>query len=646
MQRFKSNCAVRLTWACAVLPAVMLAVAPSAAAGADAPSMAQFIKMRWPTNGALAPDGTFYHIHNPDGLYQLYRQAPGANEAAKLTKFADGMSGYALSEDGKWIVVAAAVGGNEQDDLYLLDTATGELAPLLVDSETVFGSVVWRRDSRAFAYRANKESKSDFHIYIYDLDRRESKRVFDQAGSNYPADFNRDASKLVVGRTHSSTHSQLFEVDLASSEVREITPKDEAWAFSPLGYTADEKHFLVATDYRGDLTNVRRIDLATGEITPLTPDLDRHEADGAIFNEDRSILAVLLNEDGYRTLNLRRMPDLEPIPGPKLAQGLIGNIDFTGDQMLVSLDNANTPGVIYRWSPSEPDRPAVALTQPDTQGIDVSTFTLPQLVKYKSFDGLEVPAFLYTPPGYTAGTKIPFMISFHGGPESQYRPAFSRPFQYFLSRGFGVLAPNVRGSSGYGKKYLEMDNYKRRMDSVMDGVWSARWLVQNGYTEPGMIGAYGGSYGGFMVVATVAQAPKLFGAACNVVGIVNFKTFLERTKDYRRALREAEYGPLSDEAFLESISPIRLVDQIETPMLIAHGRNDPRVPVFEAEQLHEELTKRGRTVEMLIFDDEGHGFRKEENRIVFHEKLADFFDKYLKPAKADAAKTAPAESTQ
>jgi len=611
----------------------------------EPPTIAQFMKIRWPVSGALAPDGTFFCINNPDGVDQLYRQPPGAAEMTRLTEFPDGISGFSLSHDGRWIVVSAAVGGNEQFDLYLLEATGDQLEPLLVDSETVFGAVLWRRDARGFAYRANKEVKRDFHIYTCDLATRESKCVLAEPGNWFPADFNRAGDRLMVVKQHSATHAQLFEIALNTGQKREITPAGEAWSFEPVGYTADEKQFLVATDYRGDLTNLRSIDLATGAISPVTPEFDHLEADGALFNEDRDILAVLLNEDGYRTLHLRKWPDNTALPGPPLAKGLVGNIDFCGRDMLYSLSNANTPGIIYRWSPHDPGKSPIALTSAQTQGIDVGAFTLPRLVKYKSFDGLEVPAFLYTPAGFAPGEPIPFIVSYHGGPESQFRPGFTAHFQYFLSRGFGVLAPNVRGSSGYGKKYLELDNYQRRMDSVMDGVWAARWLVQNGYTEPGKIGALGGSYGGFMVVAAVAQAPKLFGAACNVVGIVNFRTFLERTKDYRRALREAEYGPLADSEFLESISPIRLVERIDCPMLIAHGRNDPRVPLHEAEQLHAELVRLNRPVELLVFDDEGHGFRKLDNRVAFYEKLAHFFEKHLKPA-ADTARTSTAEPPQ
>jgi dipeptidyl aminopeptidase/acylaminoacyl peptidase len=193
-----------------------------------------------------------------------------------------------------------------------------------------------------------------------------------------------------------------------------------------------------------------------------------------------------------------------------------------------------------------------------------------------------------------------------------------------------VLAPNVRGSSGYGKAYLEADNYKNRQISVNDGVWAAKFLVDGGYSEPRKIGAWGGSYGGFMVMAVITEAPGLFGAACNVVGIVNFETFLRQTKAYRRHLREAEYGPLSDPAFLRSISPIHRVDRIETPLMLAHGLNDPRVPVGEAMQVAVALKRRGVDVEELYFPDEGHGFRKEANRLLYLEQAVRFFEKHLR----------------
>jgi dipeptidyl aminopeptidase/acylaminoacyl peptidase len=454
--------------------------------------------------------------------------------------------------------------------------------------------------------------------------------VVGEPGDWTPADFSADGRRLLVQKTTSATHHQLFEADLERGGHREITPAGEAWAFDPVGYARGDRECIAITDYRGDKSAFVSIDLAGGKITRLFPQFDAFEADTGELNAERTVLAACLNEDGYRTMHLFAMPERRPLDLPKLPRGMVGNIEFCGDRMLYSMDNANTPGVIYQWTMGKGGEAPKALTTPDTQGIDVSRFRLPELVKYRSFDGLEVPAFLYLPAGYRQGEKIPFVIEYHGGPEGQSRPSFNRIYQYLLSRGYGVMAPNVRGSSGYGKKYLEMDNYKKRMDSVKDGVAAAKWLVEQGYSRPSQIASYGGSYGGFMVMATITEAPEAYGAACNVVGIVNMQTFLERTKDYRRKLREVEYGPLSDPAFLKSVSPIHRVDRIRVPLLIAHGDNDPRVPIHEARQLYDAMKKLNRPVEILTFPDEGHGFRKEKNRITFAETLAAFFDRHLR----------------
>ncbi len=603
-----------------------------AALASDGAGIEPFIKMRWPGGASLAPDGTLYFVFNPDGISQLYKVAPGKTQkdAVKLTTFPDGIGGYDLSENGQWIAITAAVGGSEQSDLYLMDSATGKIDALFVNPKVVYQSTLWRRDSKAFAYRSNETSSKDFHIYVFDVAARQGKKVLAAEGSYAPADFNREGTKLVVSKYNSASFSQLFEVDLTTGESREITPKGEEWSFESVGYSADEKTFLVNTNYKSDLMGIHTIDLRSGEIKPLLSDLSGKEVDFGVFNEDRSVMAVGVNEDGYRTLHLRRATDYSPMAGPELARGIVGNIAFRGKNMLYSLDNANTPGLIYKWEMDKPGTKGAALTEADTQGIDVSKFRLPELVQYPSFDGAKIPAFVYVPADYEKGKKIPFLVQYHGGPEGQYRPSFNRAFQYFVSRGYGVIAPNVRGSSGYGKAYIEADNYKNRDKSVKDGIWAAKYVIEQGYTEPRMVAAWGGSYGGFMTMAVITEAPELFGAACNVVGIVNFETFLEQTKDYRRALREVEYGPLTDREFLKSISPIYKVDRITTPLMIAHGLNDPRVPVGEAMQVAVALKKRGTDVAELYFPDEGHGFAKEDNRLLYYQEMAKFFDRHLK----------------
>jgi dipeptidyl aminopeptidase/acylaminoacyl peptidase len=614
---------------CLLLLAGCAITGSAATTGADIDT---FMQIRWPAAAHLSPDGSLYYVYDPDGIFQLYKVPPDKPQAnaVKLTTFEDGVSGYSVSDDGKWMTVTAATGGSEQDDLYLMNAATSQMETLFTDPDVVYGNAVWRRDSRAFAYRANDESPSDFHVYYMDLQDRTPRKLVSGSGFHYAADFNGNGSRLVVGKFLSATHSKLFEVTVATGEIREITPPDEQWAFSPVGYSADDRTFLVTTNYHGDLRSLKAIDLETGAINDFLPELQGLELDGAVMNEDRTILAVLVNEDGYGALHLYDAEDYSPRPLPEMAKGVVGNVTFTGPYMLYSLNNANTPGIVYKWNVNKPDGPPVALTEADLQGIDVSEFLLPKLVHYESFDGEKIPAFLYLPPGYKKGRRIPFVIHYHGGPEAQWRPTFARSFQFLMGKGFGLMAPNVRGSSGYGKSCLEADNYKDRYKSVQDGIYAAKYLIDQGYTEPKSIGAWGSSYGGFMVMAAITEAPELFGAAVNVVGIVNFETFLEQTKSYRRELREVEYGPLTDRAFLRSISPIHKVDKIETPLMLAHGLNDPRVPIGEAMQIAVALKKRGLEVEELYFPDEGHGFAKEENRLLYFRQMVDFFSRHLR----------------
>lgn len=594
-------------------------------------SLEQFIRIRAPIAGQLAPNGDYYYIDRQDGVHQLFRRPVGRTSARALTSFADGVNAYTPSPDGRWIAVTAGYGGDEQFDIHLIEAATDKLTGVLVDRETVFGSVVWNRQSSAFAYRANTTSKEDFYIYVYDVQSGTSREIWNKPGYWSPVDFTRGGDKLVVSRFVSAAESYLWEVSVGGADARPITSLEESWAFEGVGYAPDEDRFYAVSDHQGDRLTLQEIEAQSGYIRPLLPGMADHEVDAAVMNEARDVMAVTFNVEGFGRLHLYRVPGFEPIEGPVVPDGVVGGVQFQGNEIVFALTNARTPGATYRWMLGAESREPRLLSQGDAQGIDVSKFRLPELVHYPSFDGLQVPAFLYVPADYQPGRPIPFIISYHGGPEGQFRPRFSEYLQYFVSRGFGVLAPNVRGSSGYGTPYLEMDNYKSRMDSVRDGVAAARWLIDQEYSAPKRIAAYGGSYGGFMTMAVITQAPELFGAACNYVGIVNFETFLERTRSYRRKLREVEYGPLEDAEFLRSISPIYLVDRIETPLFIAHGKNDPRVPLHEAEQLRDALTARGRSPEFVVFDDEGHGFQKEDNRIVFYSRLAGFFERHLRP---------------
>lgn len=624
---------------CAQILIVSAVVCSSASVQGQAPDIERFMKIRAPNSPTLAADGTLFVRDWPDGVNQLYQRREGRNAGApmeRLTDFPDGLNSYSLSPDGRRIILSAAIGGNEQTDLYLLDVASGEISPLLVNPSIVYGFQVWLRDSSGFVYTANDESSADFHIYRLNLENNQSTKLLARAGNWSASDITSDGKRLLVGQFISASHANAYELSAETGELTKLDIGGNETFNEAAGYLPGETAAMIVSDHEEgiprvfvrELPIVRTLHRTPREPFKPMPQIDAFEIEGGAINEDRTLGAVVYNEGGYATMRVVRLPSFEPIEMPEIERGLTGSVDIRGTTVTFTLSNARTPGLSYAFdaaSRGELDQ----LTIAQTQGIELSKFTLPKLVKYPSFDGVEIPAFIYTPPGHSPGTAIPFVVNYHGGPEGQSRPGFTALTQYLLASGYGVMQPNVRGSTGYGRDFHMMDNYRKRWDSVKDGVEAARWLVKNGYAEAGRIAAYGGSYGGFMSVACVIEGADVFGASINVVGIVNFKTFLEQTKDYRRKLREAEYGPLSDPEFLASISPLNRIDEIKCPMFIAHGLNDPRVPVGEAMQLAVGLQRRGYDPELLFFPDEGHGFAKLDNRLLFAKRMVKFLQETI-----------------
>jgi len=638
-------------------PAPKSAATP--AAPGKGPGIAAFMKIRTPGSPVIAPDGTMYVRDWPEGIYQLYRvegsSAGPDSKMVKLTNYPDGLAGYSLSPDGTKILLYAAQGGNENTQADLLrvgkDMGPSTIQPLLANPKVQHAVNAWLPDSSGFIYTANDASPNDFYIYRYDLAPTggttpgTSIRLLGKEGSWSAADITADGSRALVAQYRSISDSSLHELDTKTGTLTDLTPKasDAATvAVEPIGYLPGETSILYTSDAEGGLNRLYMRDLKGGQVSKPISEIEAHEVGGVGMNKEKTLLGVATNEDGYGVLHLYRLPNFESVPLPAIEKGVASGADMRGNRIIWTLSNARTPGLAFTYEVPTSGKTvgsAKQVTFADTQGIDLSKFPLPELIKYKSFDGTAIPAFVFLPPGYKKGTKIPFVINYHGGPEGQSRPAFNATIQYLLSEGFGVMQPNVRGSTGYGRDFHMLDDYKNRWNSVKDGVDAAQWLVDNGYASPGKIAAYGGSYGGFMSVATIVedqervdsgkQKQRLFGSSINVVGIVNMKTFLEQTSGYRRKLREVEYGPLTDPDFLSTISSIQRLDKINVPMLIAHGLNDPRVPVGEAMQLAVGLKRRGLDPVELYFPDEGHGFVKLDNRLLFAERMAKFLNETI-----------------
>ncbi len=605
--------------------------AASSAVSTSSPSIEKFLQVRAPRSVSVTPGGRVYAIDWAEGVNQLFSRPVSRGpdgEMDQLTNFEDGVSGYAVAPDDNSIIVSAAIGGSEQNDLHFLDAKTGELRTIFSDPNVVYGFQVWLRDSSGFIYSANDESKSDFHLYLYDLDSENSQKLLAKSGYWYAADATEDASRIIVGQYRSVADASVYELDATTGELTNLNLGAGPTYNSPVGYLLGERDVLLISDVGDGRRKLFVRTLADGKVNLAVQAPGDWDIENASLSHERDYLAAGFNENGYRPMRLYKTPGFTEIRTPKLDQGIATVSEIREGMALYSLSNARSPGEAFLYDIEDRHAPT-KITTAQTQGLDLSSFTLPTLIEFKSFDGLTIPAFLYIPASYKPGKLLPFIVHFHGGPEGQHRPSFSATTQYFISQGFGVIQPNVRGSLGYGREFHQLDNYKKRWDSVRDGVAAAQWLVDNNYAERGKIAAYGGSYGGFMSVACVVEGGDLFGACVDVVGIVNFKTFLEQTRSYRRKLREAEYGPLSDPEFLASISPINRIDEIKAPMLIAHGLNDPRVPIGEAMQLAVGLQKQGYDPEQVYFPDEGHGFSKLANRLVFYDRVVGFLKEHI-----------------
>jgi len=591
------------------------------------PDIETFMQIGYATSPELTKDGkTLYFETGFTGVDQLYR-LDASGWPYQLTFLSDGIMFYSLSPDGEKAVVGAATGGDEQAQLFLVDTKTGRITRLTSKPEIRHGSPTWFPDNQKIYFYSNQTNLKDFHIFSMDLKTKNQELVFEFDGWNSVADISEDGKYLLVYHVPSNVNNDIYLVDLTSLKAENITPHEGDYEFDYPNFSKDAKTvYLVSNNNKDGIKRLAKIDVDTKKLT-FWGEESNWEVEGLSISPDRRYLGWVINEEGYGKPRMWDLMQKREVPAPDVKGRIYGaSFSDVGSIAFAFTSPTKTTDIwIWDWNKKELRK----ATHSVMAGIDPSLFVEPTLIKYKSFDGLEIPAFLYLPPN-CQGKPVPFVIHAHGGPESQYRPSFARHFQYLILNGYGILAPNIRGSSGYGREYVMMDNYKKRLDSIKDIAEGARWLIEKGYTSTDRLAIKGGSYGGYAVMAALTEHPDLFAAGIEEIGIVNFVTFLQNTRAYRRALRESEYGPLTDPEFLKSISPIHKVDRIKAALLVIHGENDPRVPVGEARQVIEAVRAQGGEVDSLIFPDEGHGIAKLSNRLVAYRKMVDFLDKHLK----------------
>lgn len=554
----------------------------------------------------------------------------------QLTFFSEPISGASICPSPKknGFLFTKDKGGSEVYQLYFFDIDSGNFE-LLTDGYSKNGNGVWNNKGDAFVYPSIKRNNKDYDIYLFFADRKKKeKRILKGKGLWFPIQWSADDRYVTIGHFCSINECFLYYLEVETGVLTEISVEKNVachggeWNKSGTGvyYTSDQDSqfrqlFLYNTRDRTKRNLSPEIHWNV-EILNLSP--------------DGNTLAFTVNENGISRLFLMDTSTnayraIETIPGGQIS-GLKWHPD--GQRLALSLNTPVSPADVYVLNVSS--QTLKQWTFSEVGGLNKKIFVEPELIHYPTFDdvngsGRHIPAFYYRPLGQPG--PLPVLIYIHGGPESQYRPAFSSIFQYYLNElGIAVIAPNVRGSTGYGKSFLKLDNGYKREDSVLDIGKLIDWIEGQPELDPERIAVMGGSYGGYMVLASMTHYNDRLRCGIDIVGISNFVTFLENTKSYRRNLRRVEYGDERDPRMrehLESISPTSNAHKITKPMLIVQGLNDPRVPASEAEQMLNKIRKNGSEAWYLLAKDEGHGFRKKFNRDYYNKAVILFLQKYL-----------------
>ncbi|MYL66282.1 S9 family peptidase [Halorubrum distributum] len=594
----------------------------------------RYLNVRNAGGADLGPDGRLSFLLDTTGTGQVWSVREPESWPEQHTFFEESVSFVDSSPERSEAVFGMDEGGNERAQLYRLDYESGAITNLTDMPEAKHRWGGWDSTGDRFAFASNRRDEAVFDVYVQGRDETgdDAELVYEGDGWLSVAGWSPSDDRLIVHEAHSSFDHDVYTLDLATGDLTHHTPHEGDVRYSGPEWGPDGEGVYLVTDRDTDTLRLEWLDLETDEFA-VVADGGEWNVDGVAIDDESRRVVYSRNVDGYTELTAGELvaPDrIDEFPDPDLPDGVAGGVSFgpDGDRFAVtatgSTHNANvyvveaTTGEAERW------------TRASTAGIPADTFVERELVHYPTFDGREIPAFFSVPETEPPESGYPVVVDIHGGPESQRRPSFASVTQYLLNNGYAVFEPNVRGSSGYGKAYSGLDDVENRMDSVKDVREAVGWLHDHPEVDPDRVVAMGGSYGGFMVLASLTEYPELWAAGVDIVGIANFVTFLENTGDWRRSLREAEYGSLeADREFLESVSPINNIESIEAPLFVLHGENDPRVPVGEAEQIVEEAREQGVPVRKLIFDDEGHGFAKLDNRIEAYREIVDFLAEHV-----------------
>jgi dipeptidyl aminopeptidase/acylaminoacyl peptidase len=626
---------------------------PNPSQPAPDPELVRYLGIKGNGAGRFSADGKWFAFSTGwTGVSQKWLMPVDGGFPRQIT-YGDDATAYCdfSFHDPNLMIMGGSAGGNEREQIFTIHPDGTGQTPVAYDPAVFHNFGDWSRDGRWIAYDCNKRDEKFFDVYVQEMSPSgapvgEPRGVFVKDGIHGAGSFSPDGTKLIVDEALSNVDNNVYLIDLTTDAYFLLTPHNGEANFGNFTW-ADNNTVYLTTNENREFMAIARMDVSntkvflTKSMAPkyevvLAPEMD---VEGFNISDDGRIIGYSVNDGGFSRATVASLPGFTPLtgangqalPAPKVPSGLqsIGRFDRQGRYLVLQCSSPGSgPGDMYRYDLRSGE--TVRLTYASMGGLDPASFVEPKLIKYKGYDGLELSAIWYEPKGPKPAGGWPVIVEAHGGPEGQTRAWFDPQAQLYLSKGVALLAPNPRGSSGYGKTFMTLDNIENRQKSVDDYAAAFDWLVAEGHADPARIAITGGSYGGFVVLASLVSYPDKWCAGVDSFGIANFISFLENTAPYRRPLREAEYGFLEkDHDFLVRISPLNSVEKIKAPLLILQGANDPRVPLGEAQQMHDALAARGHDVGLIVFPDEGHGWQKLENRAIAWQREIEFLGRIM-----------------
>lgn len=632
--------ALALAVACAPAEEADPTTAPEAPVEVPEYTIDQFMENTSLRGLSFSPDGSKILVSTDEtGVFNAYAYPAGGGEPEQLTESTtDPVFVVSYMNDGESILYSSDQGGNELNHLYLLGP-DGEVRDLTPGEELKAAFYGWARDRESFFVGSNERDARYFDVYEYDADTLERKLLYqDDEGLGFGG-VSPDRRYIAFGKPYSTSDSDVFLVDLETGETKNLTEHEGFQQNDPMGFTPDGESLLIRTDEGSEFAYVETYDLATGETETLVE--AEWDVAGADYSETGEYLAVWVNNDARTEIRVYEADGMEPVTLPDLPKAEITDLAFSRDESKIGFygSTARSPRDLYVATVGGGE--ARQLTDTLNPEIQPDHLVEPEVVRFASYDGVEVPGLLYKPHAASEENKVPALVWIHGGPGGQSRIGYSEVIQYLVNHGYAVYAINNRGSSGYGKTFYRMDDKKHGEADLDDVVASKRMLVDTGWIDPERIGVAGGSYGGYLTLAALTFRPKEFAVGVDLFGISNWVRTMESIppwwESFRQALYEEMGDPSTDTERLRRISPLFHADRIERPMMVLQGANDPRVLKVESDEIVEAVKANGVPVEYVLFDDEGHGFSSKENRKEAWTKILAFLDTHLAGEGADAA---------